>query len=79
MRFIRSTKLLGPRRVHARGAIVDPFQAEQHLVRMRLRTPAELAAVVGEDGADRHAEGFVERQDALVEQITRAVIGILEV
>ena len=38
---------------------------------MLLRTSAELASVVGEDRSDRDAQGFVEGQDAIVEQIAR--------
>lgn len=45
---------------------------------MLLGHTAELAAVVGQDGADGHAEGLVERQH-LVVQRSPAVIGIFDV
>src|SRR5262249_23005310 len=60
---------VGPRRVHARGAMLNAFQAQQQLVGMERGSPAKLAAVVSQDGADRDAERFVERQHTIVEQV----------
>lgn len=36
---------------------------------MRRAASGELARVVAEDGFDRHAEGVVEAQDPIVEQV----------
>src|SRR5437588_12156994 len=41
---------VGPRRVHARRAVLDAFHAEQELVRMRLGSTTELPAVVEYEG-----------------------------
>src|SRR5882762_8821839 len=56
---------VGARRVHARGAMLDPVQAEQQLVGMHRRAAAELTAVVGEDGRDWDAKPFVEGQNPI--------------
>ena len=50
-------------------AVVDFVERQHQLVGMMLGTATELAAVVGEDGLDRDADGFVEGQDPAVEQV----------
>jgi hypothetical protein len=51
--------------------VLDPFEREEELVGVRMRLPAEFAAVVGRDGGNRYTQHFVERHDALVEEIAR--------
>lgn len=63
--------------VRARGAdagraVLDAFYGQQQLDRVLVGAPAELPAVVGEERGDGHAQRLVERQHAIVEQVTRA-------
>lgn len=60
---------VGARGSHLGVAMLDVLQGQQELVGMGSRLAAELPAVVGEDGLHRHAQGIVEGQHPLIEQI----------
>jgi len=60
---------VGAGRKDFRCAVLDPLHRDEQFVRMLFLDAAELPAVVGEDRADRHAKGFVEGQDAVIEQV----------
>src|SRR5262249_44377879 len=55
--------------VDPRRSVLDPFHGEQQLVGVLVLAPAELPAVVGEDRPEGDAQGFVEGQDAVVEEV----------
>lgn len=50
-------------------AMFDPFHRGEQLEGMLFRDAAELPSVVGEDGPDRNAQFFVERQHTVIGQI----------
>jgi len=60
---------VGTRRTDLGGAVFDPFHRSEQFVGVLLGSATELASVVSEDGPDRDAQFFVERQDTIVEQI----------
>jgi hypothetical protein len=49
--------------------VIDAFELEEELVRVLVRSAAELAAVVGEDGLDDDLVLFEEGQDVVVEEM----------
>jgi len=49
--------------------MLDVVQGQQQLVRVSIGLTAELATVVGQDGLHFHAQGAVERQHSVVDQI----------
>ena len=52
------------------SSMLDVFHSKQELVWVAFVDAAELATVVREHCADFHSECFVERQDAIAEQIS---------
>src|SRR5687767_13689059 len=58
---------IGARAAHLGHAVFDVLYREQQLIRDAFGDAAELPTVVGEDGADRHAERVIEWQHAVVE------------
>lgn len=60
---------VGPGRADLRGAVLDVFEGQEQLVGVLLRPAAELPAVVGQDRAHGRAQGLVEGQYPVPEQV----------
>ena len=60
---------VGARRADLRGPVLDVVERQQQLVRVVLGASGELAPVVAEYGFNCHAEGIVERQYSIMEQV----------